>query len=647
MNRSSKHLRLIILALIGLAVHTVAGSSVTRPAAHESPAAHYTALQSRIGSGWNTWNNASLLSHVRLPEALAVSLAVKSSHRGDSLLRHAFKASKQANRPESVKTGLRSDDGFYTELDITWKKASFTVQSAEVGDDLLLLVTAHKTDPDYTHNLIIESGMLWGREGKVWRDGDVIRSEVGGHARTLRCTNPLIDEPYLPDPITYLATPLKGEIGIFTGSPRTVAEIKALMAERRRTIEQRHAARGPDAEVFAAMQTVLAWNVIYDAGNRRVIAPVSRYWSHQRAQSYILYCWDTYFSATMFAEFNRDLAYANAVEMTRARSVRGFVPNGAGSYNYRSDDRSQPPVGSLTINSLHKKFGDRWLLELTYDDLLTWNRWWPKERVEQNYLCWGSNKVQPPLGRVMAMANKHAANCESGLDNSPMFDDALYDATSGLLRQADVGLMSFYVRDCLELAEIANTLGRDADERELRDRARHWGARLQTLWNEQAGIFLNRRLDTGEPNPRISPTNLYPLLACVATQAQAERMMRDHYFNPAVFHGEYVIPSCPRNDPAFKEQEYWRGRIWAPMNYLVYLGLREYDLPEARKDLVERSRALLLKGWRENGVIGENYNAMDGGYSDKSNCDNFYHWGALLGYIGLLETAHPPTPFKK
>ena len=46
-----------------------------------------------------------------------------------------------------------------------------------------------------------------------------------------------------------------------------------------------------------------------------------------------------------------------------------------------------------------------------------------------------------------------------------------------------------------------------------------------------------------------------------------------HYENPKEFWGEWALPSIARNDPAFGDQNYWRGRIWAPMNFLVYLAL--------------------------------------------------------------------------
>jgi hypothetical protein len=73
------------------------------------------------------------------------------------------------------------------------------------------------------------------------------------------------------------------------------------------------------------------------------------------------------------------------------------------------------------------------------------------------------------------------------------------------------------------------------------------------------------------------------------------------------------------------------------MNFLVYLGLRNYDLPDARRGLAAKSEALLLKEWRSRGHIHENYNATTGEGDDVSSSDAFYHWGALLGAIQMIE----------
>jgi neutral trehalase len=168
--------------------------------------------------------------------------------------------------------------------------------------------------------------------------------------------------------------------------------------------------------------------------------------------------------------------------------------------------------------------------------------------------------------------------------------------------------------------------------------------KLATLWNNDAGIFLNKDLHTAKFSFRLSPTNFYPLLAKAATSQQAEVMIKNHLLNPKEFWGEWIIPSIARDDPAFKDQNYWRGRIWGPMNYLVYLGLRNYEEPEVQRQFAEKSYALFLKEWKNNGHVHENYNGITGTGDDVRSSDRFYHWGALLGYIQYLQqTQIPPS----
>jgi neutral trehalase len=218
-----------------------------------------------------------------------------------------------------------------------------------------------------------------------------------------------------------------------------------------------------------------------------------------------------------------------------------------------------------------------------------------------------------------------------------MYDDTTYNTQSHVLEFADVGLMSLYIADCDALAEIADTLEKTAEAKELRDRGARYRAKLGTLWDERTGIFLNKDLHTGQASPRLSPTNFYPMLAHAATAAQARTMMEKHLLNPKEFWGEWVIPSIARDDPAFHDQDYWRGRIWGPMNYLVYLGLSNYDDAAARKEFARKSYDLFLKEWTEKGHVHENYNAITGTGDDVSSSDRFYHWGALLGYVEYLE----------
>ena len=73
------------------------------------------------------------------------------------------------------------------------------------------------------------------------------------------------------------------------------------------------------------------------------------------------------------------------------------------------------------------------------------------------------------------------------------------------------------------------------------------------------------------------------------------------------------------------------------MNYLVYLGLENYDDATVRGEFARKSYSLFLREWNDKGHVHENYNAISGSGDDVTSSDRFYHWGALLGYIEYLE----------
>jgi putative isomerase len=600
----------------------------------------YRALQERLSQGWNTWYNNSLLSWVLLPQGFSVNLCLDYYEEGD-YLRDVYKSSPTQHRPETVVPGLRSDDGTYTSLRLSFRGAEFTVESATDGKDELILVTP---ETPVHQMLVVEAGIQYGWTGQVGSEEDGGKTNAGDkklvyHSGENRLevgsSEPQTSNAYVVSSSPHFCLMLNKPVAVYTGKHRSIGEIRALLDNRRRMEEQREKKFGDLADCFRAMQTILSWNTIYDGANKRVITPVSRLWNRGWG-GFVLFDWDTYFAGYMCSYFNKDLAYANMVEITKAVSKQGFVPNFQAPFGNYSWDRSEPPVGSILILDMYKRFKEKWFLEEVYDELLSWNRWWDAKRSVRNYLAWGSDNVPDSLH----MNDKFtivAARLESGLDNSPMYDSIQFNEKTQTMELADVGLMSLYVADCHAMEEMAQVLGKKSDIRELHERAEKYARSLAGLWDEKTGIFLNRRTDNNENSYHLSPTLFYPLIAKVATQAQAERMIREHYFNTSEFYGDYIMPSIARNDSAFHDNDYWRGRIWGPMNFLVYLGMRNYNLPEARADLVKKSRNLLMKSWKKNGSIFENYNSVTGQGDDVNSADAFYHWGGLLSFLSIME----------
>jgi hypothetical protein len=607
----------------------------------------YDALQQRLACGWNTWNTRSVLSHVLLPAGLAYNLGLKE-YAGGRHLREALIGRFGAD-DEQIIPGARTYDGAYTGLTLAWRGLEVRVESAIDGDDLLLLVTPLKNQVKPAA-LTVETGFLWNRPGSVERVGNTLAAKQAGHEYRLTSTGEMVEDPAVNTLGPYLALALTQPVALFTGRTRSLEEVQSFLMRRETdvalSVQQRY---GDLAEVYSATQTCLAWDTIYEPTKNRAISTVSRLWNLTWG-GYVIFDWDTYFAGLMAGLDNRDLAYANAVEITRAKTARGFIPNFEGGTG-KSEDRSQPPVGSLVVSALYRRYGERWLVEEVFDDLLEWNRWWMGhrrcpchrqvlEKSQANLLAWGSDPYQPVYGahwETSGVNDRLGAALESGLDNSPMYDDIPFDADAHVLALADVGLTALYVMDCDALAELAEAIGRAAEADELRARAEDYRAGLATLWDEETGIFRNRRTDTGEFSARLSPTNFYPLLARAASPEQAGRMIREHFYNPDEFWGEWMLPSIARSDPAYPEQAYWRGRVWAPMNLLVYLGLKRSGLAQAAADLAEKSRALILKEWREHGHVHENYNANTGEGCDIHSSDKFYHWGGLLGLVALME----------
>jgi hypothetical protein len=670
-NLSAVSYILLILSVTGSRVGALAQSGdsgeVARPQAKSRWAnkpssagpesASYTLVQQRLARGWNTWDVNSVTTQVLLPEGLAIHVGLKhnSTLYGDPYLGDAF-IGKLGRDAEKVVPGSHSWNGSYSELQIAWRGHNWRIQSAREGKDLFLLAKPLPSTPATTlpPTIVFSVNFLWNRPGTAARHGDSIQTSGASGSVPIfcTCTDPTnkLEEDGVSLPVggPYFAANFIEPVGLTTGKPRTLAEVEAAIERQKDAYQQTIAAAGSNGPILDAIETALGWDTIYEPGGQRVISPVSRGWSVNWG-GYVLFDWDTFFAATLASVGDRDLAYANAVEILREETPNGFVPNYARPGGWKSFDRSEPPVGAITVLGIYKQFHERWFLEDAFKPLLKWNRWWAEHRDIQGYLAWGSDADGKEANwDDKARAKRSGAILESGLDNSPMYDTTTYSEQSHVLEFADVGLMGMYIADCDALASIAGTLEKPAEAKELRERSSRYRAKLATLWDDKAGIFLNRDLHTGESSLRLSPTNFYPMMAHAATPSQASAMLEKHLLNPKEFWGEWVIPSIARDDPAFPDQEYWRGRIWGPMNYLVYLGLLNYDDAAVRKEFAEKSYNLFLKEWRENGHVHENYNAITGSGDDVTSSDRFYHWGALLGYVEYMEQsrageASPPV----
>jgi glycogen debranching enzyme len=238
-------------------------------------------------------------------------------------------------------------------------------------------------------------------------------------------------------------------------------------------------------------------------------------------------------------------------------------------------------------------------------------------------------------------------------------------------------MTGLYLSTLDSLAQLAEALNRTVLASELR--ARHAAMAMsvnELLWDDAQSVYANRFLN-GTFSQRISPFNFHVMLSGAATVERVDAMvskwlLTDEGFcltdksktksstytagggagaaaaASASMPCRYGLPSIAHSDAAFTDQNYWRGRTWGPMNYLVYIGL---DHPKyaalasvqvAKKRLANASLSLLMGEWLTNHHVCENYNAetgVGGGPRPKGggSSNPFYHWGGLLGYVSLIE----------
>ena len=597
----------------------------------------YEQMKKAVLRGWNTWNTWSILSHSHLPEGFSINLCLKDT--GKSAYLKDADVGNKGEKDAVVFPYEHAYDGSYTRLRLTWNGIEIEVTSAVEDDELVLLATP-LTLPDRPILLVAEMSILWNRPGTLVNTGDDIYADCGGRIFRVFTTGERQYDPYARTQTPYISVMLNGPVGFSTGTQRDVHQIQEIIDRASADHARRADGFGEYKEVYKAMQTCMAWDTVYEPAKDRMVSTVSRRWNRFWS-GYVLFCWDNFFAAQIASVDSREIAYSNLIEMMAERTEAGFVPNFASALGASSRDRSQPPVGAVSLLEVYKKWKEKWIVDYLFDAMVRWNDWWFEHRqIEPGLFAWGSDPYTPLVGHYSesdGVNDRFGAALESGLDNSPMYDDMPFDKERHMMMLADVGLTGLVIMDCHALLELAEIVGDEERRAILTERLTLCESAIQKLWCEEDGFFYNLRTDTGEFSKRISPTNFYALYSSSVTPEQARRMIDEHFYNPKEYWGDYILPSIARNDPAYPEQNYWRGRIWPPMNFLTYGALKARSLDKPAKDLAERSAKLILKEWLEKGHVHENYCANTGEGCNVWSSDSFYHWGGLLGLIALRD----------
>ncbi|MEK1932905.1 MAG: trehalase family glycosidase, partial [Pararhizobium sp.] len=405
---------------------------------------------------------------------------------------------------------------------------------------------------------------------------------------------------------------------------KAIAGLRSRPAE----IQPAHAAAYEGA--LDAMRDVVAWNTVWDETNARPYTAVTRIWNLGK---FAVWYNDQTFAALLASVFDADLARENM-----AAALAGATPQGNIACIVTSNDawvdRSQPPHGALVAWQLYQRTGEISVIKTSYDALARNQRWWRTHRDPDGtgLVSCGTSDV----GEGLYKGTAFAARNETGMDNSATHDEAIYDPATRSLSTFDLGLNCALALDAEMLSKMAAVLGYQADANEFAAAAAESRKLIsEELWDDTRNIFANRQRKGGFVRS-LSPTSFYPLFCGAATANQAQHLLR-HLRDESTFAGPFGLPNATRDDPAFVDNVYWRGRIWPNVNFMVWLGLRRYGYFTQASMLARQSYDLFMKSWRTDRIAAENYSAVTGEAMDQGDTDPFYIWAALLPMMAVGE----------
>jgi len=355
-----------------------------------------------------------------------------------------------------------------------------------------------------------------------------------------------------------------------------------------------------------------------------------------------LWLWDAAFVSQV-------LQYADPAWATRLieaviaqQSPAGLIPHW--STPRSRTEISQPPLLSWAALHLYRYHGDRAFLERVYPHLEAAHHWFEKNRTRPDGLPFWK---QPD---------------ESGMDNSPAFDDNT---------DAHVDLVVELFADAGMLAEIAGELGRSEEQREWLQREQVWRDRMERFWDAPASFYFPMKGDQHVASYTVQ--GLFPLWDPQLPAEHRAALMK-RLTDPAEFWTPYPVPSASLKSPQFMQPKwfantygspetgqrigerladytsvYWRGPVWVFSDAIIYEGLRRSGEFKVSNELGERMVKMIFEAAKHGGMLWENFDPRDGapsrllpkGQADEMAASIYYVKALYDSHVGLEPAAAP------
>lgn len=331
--------------------------------------------------------------------------------------------------------------------------------------------------------------------------------------------------------------------------------------------------------------------------------------------------WDSAFVAMGWATFDEARGFTEVERLLEGQWEDGLVPHIV--FHAPSDDYfpgpavwgvrhtpptsgiTQPPVLASAVRRMLDGARDRAAAEARvaaiYPRLLASHRWWqrardpassglvsvlhPWETGMDNSPAWDAALARVPTETATPVARRDTTHVDPSMRPRAdeyqrfihlvdVFRDAGWQPEKMLaaspFQVADVATNAILLRAECDLLALAGRFGEAGEADEIGGRVERMRRAIARLWSPAYGLFLSLDRIWGAPIEVATSAGLLPVYAGAAegacVQAMAATLRR--------WAGKvrYLVPSTAPDDARFDPLRYWRGPVWAVVNWMIAEG---------------------------------------------------------------------------
>lgn len=387
--------------------------------------------------------------------------------------------------------------------------------------------------------------------------------------------------------------------------------------------------------------------------------------------------WDSGFTALGWATFDEARAWREIERLFEGQWTDGLVPHiifhqessdyfpgpdvwQTSKHDPATSGISQPPVVATMVRKLLEASPDpdgvAERVRALYPKMLAYHRWWwqardpedtglvvilhPWESGMDNSPAWDGalTRVPPPrrtdyvrrdTSHVDAAERPRAADYDRYISLVEGFVERGYEAgrlyRETPFRVADISINAILLRATEDLAILAERFGTGAERAELAGRIALMRQAIADCWSPGRHLFQSVDRVSGERIDHVTSAGFLPLYAGVPTEAQAAEMAAEM---ARWGEGGFLVPTVPHWEASFDSKRYWRGPVWAVVNFMLADGLARCGQPALSARIRADTRVLI-----ERAGFAEYFDPRDG----SGRGGGTFSWTAAVGLAWALE----------